>query len=1523
MLRKIVLSSLVFCSASAALAPPPAAADDWPMFRHDRRRTAVTSEKLTLPLQEAWYFRSRLSRLVPKNLQIVFPAYRAYGMRRPLPEHVRYALAIAVSGDSVFFTSSDGRVVCLDAKTGKMRWEFVTGGSITCAPNVSKGKVYVGSDDGYVYCLDGGTGKLAWKYAATPGGRWFISFGRMSSTWAVRTDVLVDEGAAYFGSGILPHDGMSVNAITAKSGKRLWRKMCHTYGLAGHIVATKSFLVLPTEFKGFHKYQTLFPRVDNKNREGDLGYNTYLDADKTSVDAVKDGVRYKAAGSAIQAIGGKSKQTAGNVTKWQTGLPNAGIDASTVTYAGGVVYCAANDLAKGANGGAVYALDAKDGKQLWSARIPERPHHLAIANGRLFLSTRNGSIYSFAPKGTAAHGKIVEAADEEPFAGDAAEVSAASAAGSAIKASGVKAGFALVLDCENGILAYELAKQSGLYVCAVFDDAAKAQQARVAFSRANMHSSRISVWHRAKGTKLPYSSKFAALIVSERGALGGHQPEYSPDVARLLKPIRGVALMRGKRKAVSEWVHDRNGWQAVEQGGFHWAKFVRPPLKNAGGWTHALGSSGNTLSSHDSALKGPLGVVWYGPPYVYQILALRHKPEPTIVPLVVNGVMVCPTYDHYLEGYDQYDGRFLWRMTGENLGRRSTSIVAGGDSFYIPFGKIVQRYSLMTGQPVRQYNVPFSDATSWGQFSVSRDGKTIWGAGSGKGWRCLFALDAATGKARWTIGGPGKKSGLAHWTLLSDNRMYLLGGAAKGAMREQAMADMRAYLQANDPARLDAFEKGHNDIRTMTAIDATAGKVLYEVGVDMKNCNQWFAAHAGKVVFAMRSTEKYWSRWPGGAFRGNNIAVYDGATGKLLWKKPCNYRFRPVVNDDTIYAEPWAYDFQTGKRKQRVHPITGEPSDWSWVRYDKQCGGYNGSTNFLFGRSKGLGYYDALRDRGMYVFWHSRQACSPDTSSGGGMMLKTPLNCGCACPWSMPFSFGMGQVSREPAVPFAMFAPGRTMPVKHLHINFGAVGDRKDKDGNLWLHPGRRGHPTRLDIAFSATVVFYPGGGLKGAHGSVAPVAGHVPVENARVPFVFDGLAHGLKRVVVPVVEPAVGKGTFTVRLGFAALPGDKLGQRVFDIRLNGKVVLKDFDIIKEAGKASRAVWKEFTVPIDGNLIVDLVAKADTPKAGQMPVLNGLVVVRKKMITLGMTVPGRTWLNKSKLAVDVTLELANFRPTTFDGRLVIEAPKGISVALPQAGKIVLPPGARQDVHASIKTGGAVKVGTHVLTVRLVSAGGRVEVERKMPLDWLGALKRKVVGGGVMFHMPDAARHALGRRAQPAANGSQLPVSKGAKTPGDLGAGYAYLSFGIPREVVGIRRARVQLHVAPELWRIREALFAPADAARPGKGDWGAVKRIKGVSWADINKMKFPNRPELSSKSVGLVPTAWAPDVVEAVVAADVSRRADGYGTIQLAIDPTALNGPVYAGAGGWNARPGHSPALMIDYEPKKVEAAKK
>jgi len=513
--------------------------------------------------------------------------------------------------------------------------------------------------------------------------------------------------------------------------------------------------------------------------------------------------------------------------------------------------------------------------------------------------------------------------------------------------------------------------------------------------------------------------------------------------------------------------------------------------------------------------------------------------------------------------------------------------------------------------------------------------------------------------------------------------------------------------------------------------------------------------------------------------------------------------------------------------------------------------------------------------------------------------------------------------------------PGRALPVKHLYINFGEPGDRRDKDGNLWLQVARRtdGNARGLRMPFEAPCVFYPGGdGSEWGTRFGRRSATDVPAENTDTPFVFNSLSMGLKRYFVPVTSPAYGKGIFTVRLGFSALPNDKPGQRIFDVRLNGKTVLKDFDIVKEAGKPNRAVWKEFTLTLDGSLILDLVARSETPTPEQMPIINGMIILRKNMISPGLEVPGDIWLNAKTPESDVTLRLANFRDKPFAGRLVITAPKGITASLPNGGSVELQPGGRKQIPCRIAMRQGPDVASCQVTLKLVSSAGKVAAERKLTVDWLGEFDRKAVHCGTTIHTnPDGAK-ALLIQARPSTYLPHIPVSKGAKSPGDRGTSYAYLSFGIPKEIGKIHRARLRLHLARGLWRIRQALFVPPGKTdRPPKSYWGALRRVKGPPWQkelteksngqlNLNKLTYPNRPQMLSESFRLVPVPSNPDIVEAVVPNDITPGAKGQRHVCFAIEPTALNGPVYRSGQGWNADNALRPTLVIDCEPPPKKA---
>ena len=85
-------------------------------------------------------------------------------------------------------------------------------------PTVLDGKCYFGSDDGYAYCVGALRGNLLWKYKPSDDDRLIASNGKMISVFPVRTDVIVQDGIAYFAASLLPWRESYLCALDAQTG---------------------------------------------------------------------------------------------------------------------------------------------------------------------------------------------------------------------------------------------------------------------------------------------------------------------------------------------------------------------------------------------------------------------------------------------------------------------------------------------------------------------------------------------------------------------------------------------------------------------------------------------------------------------------------------------------------------------------------------------------------------------------------------------------------------------------------------------------------------------------------------------------------------------------------------------------------------------------------------------------------------------------------------------------------------------------------------------------------------------------------------------------------------------------------------------------------------------------------------------------------------------------------------------------------------------------------------------------------
>lgn len=111
-------------------------------------------------------------------------------------------------------------------------------------------------------------------------------------------------------------------------------------------------------------------------------------------------------------------------------------------------------------------------------------------------------------------------------------------------------------------------------------------------------------------------------------------------------------------------------------------------------------------------------------------------------------------------------------------------------------------------------------------------------------------------------------------------------------------------------------------------------------------------------------------------------------------------------------------------------------------------------------------------------------------------------------------------------------------------------------------------------------------------HGPLAdrPKAGYLPMEMRLTP-------HSQPR-------------PYTVRLHFAELDDVKPGRRVFDVKLQGKTVLEDFDVVKAAGGSRRPVVREFKDVVAASVMaLQLVPKSRRLTDRTAPIISAIEVI--------------------------------------------------------------------------------------------------------------------------------------------------------------------------------------------------------------------------------------------------------------------------------------------------------------------------
>ncbi|MFQ6130728.1 MAG: PQQ-binding-like beta-propeller repeat protein [Armatimonadota bacterium] len=1529
-----------------------AGSDDWPTYMHDSARSGVSEAKLELPLRQQWVHQptgppqpawpdphvEAVEGIVePPRVKFddayyvaaadgaVYFGSSADGKVYCLDAATgreRWAfftggpvrLAPTIYQGRVYVGSDDGNVYCLDGSKGKVIWQFqaaptdqrvLGAGKMISLWPVRTG-VLVEDDVAYfgagvwpaervlLCAVNADNGALIWKndtisdlstgqHGFTPQGyllasktRLFVPSGRSLPACFDRSDgrFLYQRSYGWRGTGLVGGTYALLIGEHLYSGS----DQVVTYDLRGGDVGFAWFPGQRLVATGETSYMLddagitaldlgAYPAASNKRRA--------LAKRRRDLNAAKPADLEEQ----LKALAEEEKQNAEELaacTPWRFERP--GLDSMIV----------AGDLVLAGGQDAFVAVDRASGKQVASGAVSGAVKGLAAAEGRLFLSTDQGTIYCFASS-TPPAGATAARQPAGPYPRDGRTELYARAAEAIVRNTGITRGYALVLGSRRGRLAYELAKRTDLNVYAVEPDAAKVAAARAALAAAGLYGTRVWV-DRGKLDALPYSDYFANLVVSEDALITGELRPSPAEVLRVLKPCggtlylgqpSGVAGAEGRITAgeLRGWLRSggAQGFELTRDQGT-WAKLVRGPLKGAGSWTHQYGDAGNTASSEDTVVKCPLGVLWYGEPGPGKV---PNRHVRSTAPLTINGRVFLQGINR-LMCFDAYNGVMYWdrEIPGAyrtNMPAECSNLACTEDSLFAATGSQCLRLDAATGETKSTYGLPAAvagDGHKWAY--VAAVGDLLLGSSSTRAQfsDSVFAVNPESGDHAWVHQGQNIRN---NTIAVDEGRVFFADDRATPQQRQQALKgkidELKAREGIDDAAAVEKLASA--DVRVVVALDLATGEVLWEQPVDLTDCggNRLAAICQNGVLMFCGShlNGHYWTQFLSGEYATRRVTALSTKDGSILWSKATGYRIRPMVIGETLYAEPWAFDIHTGEQKMRTHPLTGRQSPWKFERPGHHCGCISGSPNALFFRSYFSAYYDLVSDHGTEHFAGQRPGCWINMIPANGLLIEPEASSGCVCLHSLTATVVMKP--RETNKAWGVYcAEGKSTPVKHMAINLGGPGDRRDGRGTLWLaYPRPSG---RMRLNFDLGVSLRPDGGYFNR------AAEYFSVANTQTPWLYSSGLSGPTTFSVPLVGEGEGPAIYTVRLGFADTDNSRPGQRTFDIKLQDRLVAEDFDIVG-AGGAGAAVVREFPgIEVHDNLTIELLP-AGAAGNGQGPILNCIEIIRERVLQAGLAAPSFL-LSDLERRQTGEVKVANHTGKQFTGTLAISAP-GMFRVTPAETPLRLDPGAERTIPVTAAVAQSGRPGEYEVSVRLLREGGAVESAQIAPIEYLGPRGRVTI---------PAAEDAYVSRGGVTSNyghGATLLVDGGASEMGDQNHALAFLRF--PLDIPGRPVSAVlRLHTSP------------TDGSQSGNS--GRICLVD-EPWEEY-EVTYAARPKVGIQ----VGTLGRVDRNEWVVR-PLEIDWQGRKALSLVLEPTSTDGANYLSREG-----GHGPQLVVEYVPR-------
>ncbi|MGK0187930.1 MAG: outer membrane protein assembly factor BamB [Verrucomicrobiales bacterium] len=325
--------------------------------------------------------------------------------------------------------------------------------------------------------------------------------------------------------------------------------------------------------------------------------------------------------------------------------------------------------------------------------------------------------------------------------------------------------------------------------------------------------------------------------------------------------------------------------------------------------------------------------------------------------------------------------------------------------------------------------------------------------------RGLIAFDRHTGEQLWKV--DARFSFLHNCIVAGKDKIYCLDKLPKSIedkLQRRGVADSKDYR--------------------VLAIDTRTGEQAWEKVGD--GFGTWLG-YSERHDILLQAGAKAKDRW--GDEVGQGIVTYRGATGDEVWKRPEVAYVGPcILHDDMVLTTPGSYEDSAGafnivdgSPHLVRNPLTGK---WEPLRITRTygCNTPIASQNLITFRSGAAGYYDLSGLGGTGNLGGFRAGCTSNLIVANGVLNAPDYTRTCSCGYQNQTSLAlihMPDVEMWTYNRFGVDAPDNDT-VERVGINFGAPGDRRAKDGTLWLDfPSVGGHSPEVGIEVKGEKVDY------------------------------------------------------------------------------------------------------------------------------------------------------------------------------------------------------------------------------------------------------------------------------------------------------------------------------------------------------------------------------------------------------------------------------------------------------------------